>query len=270
MRSTSLADGESIWNIFLILSLSVSHDWTHRCFVTGRKNPPLQPNDPGCDEILYLKCSKPGTKKEFFGLYPACEVVWWKIMIIPIHKNGDRRVCINCRGISLLSLRWKKYAKCLEDAAKQLNQSWRISSAVFVLAVALQTKISHSNKFSRNLANIPQMCMHVLSTSRQHSAVSFGKIVGECCGTVLTAACYWPLCYCYLLTRLRPCRVVNQNHSPCVLDSDKVYAVTTPLHSLFRGHQPGARRHKVARMDHVVTLGLFLKLALTLSVFSHG
>jgi len=48
------------------------------------------------------------------------------------------------RGISLL----KVHAKCLEkDAAKQISQSWSISSAVSVLAITMQNKYSPSSKF---------------------------------------------------------------------------------------------------------------------------
>ena len=35
-------------------------------------------------------------------------------MLIPIHKKGDKKKCTNYRGISLLSLPKKVYAKCLE------------------------------------------------------------------------------------------------------------------------------------------------------------
>jgi len=42
----------------------------------------------------------------------------------------------------------------------------------FVLAVALQTKISLSSKFSRNLGSIPKMSNRVLSTSINHTSGS--------------------------------------------------------------------------------------------------
>ena len=38
-------------------------------------------------------------------------------VIIPIHKKGDKRKCTNYRGISLISVPGKVYAKCLEKNA---------------------------------------------------------------------------------------------------------------------------------------------------------
>ena len=41
----------------------------------------------------------------------------WQInVIIPIHKTGDKRKCTNYRGISLISVPGKVYAKCLEGS----------------------------------------------------------------------------------------------------------------------------------------------------------
>ena len=39
---------------------------------------------------------------------------WQTGVIIPLFKKGDRKQCTNHRGISLLSLSGKVYAKCLE------------------------------------------------------------------------------------------------------------------------------------------------------------
>ena len=39
---------------------------------------------------------------------------WQTSVIIPIHKKGDKRKCTNYRGISLISVPGKVYAKCLE------------------------------------------------------------------------------------------------------------------------------------------------------------
>ena len=39
---------------------------------------------------------------------------WQTSVIIPIHKKGDKRKCTNFRGISLISVPGKVYAKCLE------------------------------------------------------------------------------------------------------------------------------------------------------------
>ena len=45
----------------------------------------------------------------------------WQIsVLIPIHKKGDTRKCTNYRGISLLSLSGKVYAKCLEKRCREI------------------------------------------------------------------------------------------------------------------------------------------------------
>ena len=41
-------------------------------------------------------------------------------MIIPIHKKGDKRKCTNYRGISLISVPGKVYAKCLEKKCRKI------------------------------------------------------------------------------------------------------------------------------------------------------
>jgi len=67
---------------------------------------------------------------------------------------------------------------------------------VFILAIAVQTKISLSSKILRNLGRMPKTFTHVLSTSRQHTAEFLVKSFGKCCGSiVLTPDCYWPSRY---------------------------------------------------------------------------
>ena len=41
-------------------------------------------------------------------------------MILPIHKKGDKRKCNNYRGISLISVPGKVYAKCLEKKCREI------------------------------------------------------------------------------------------------------------------------------------------------------
>ena len=61
-----------------------------------------------------------------------CQVVWklgktprdWQTgVIIPIFKKRDRKQCTNYRGISLLSLPGKVYAKCLERKCREIVES---------------------------------------------------------------------------------------------------------------------------------------------------
>ena len=62
----------------------------------------------------------------------VCKVAWktgkvpqqWQTsVIIPIHKKGDKKKCTNYRGISLLSLPGKVYAKCLEKRCREIVES---------------------------------------------------------------------------------------------------------------------------------------------------
>ena len=41
-------------------------------------------------------------------------------VIIPIHKKVDKRKCTNYRGISLISVPGKVYAKCLEKKCREI------------------------------------------------------------------------------------------------------------------------------------------------------
>ena len=45
---------------------------------------------------------------------------WQTGVIIPIHKKGDNRKCTNHRGISLISVADKVYAKCLEKKRHEI------------------------------------------------------------------------------------------------------------------------------------------------------
>ena len=62
----------------------------------------------------------------------VCQVAWkfgktprdWQTgVIIPIFKKGDCKQCTNYRGISLLSLPGKVYAKCLERKCREIVES---------------------------------------------------------------------------------------------------------------------------------------------------
>ena len=47
---------------------------------------------------------------------------WQTGVVIPIHKKGDKRKCINYRGISLISLPGKVWSKCLEKKCREVVQ----------------------------------------------------------------------------------------------------------------------------------------------------
>ena len=48
---------------------------------------------------------------------------WQTGVIIPTFKKGDRKRCTNYKGISLLSLPGKVYAKCLERKCREIVES---------------------------------------------------------------------------------------------------------------------------------------------------
>ena len=72
------------------------------------------------------------TGEGILWLTRVCQVAWklgktprdWQTgVIIPIFKKGDRKQCTNYRGISLLRLLGKVYAKCLEKKCREIVES---------------------------------------------------------------------------------------------------------------------------------------------------
>ena len=116
------------------------------------------------------------------------------------------------------------YAKCLEKRCREIIAPKLDDTHFgFVPAVALQTKLSLSNKFSKNLGSMPKTSTHVLSTSRKHTTGFLVKIAGGCCRcTVLKAACYWLSDHCIPVQKcVSMLGELNQNRSSLVFDSDK-------------------------------------------------
>ncbi|KAI3355686.1 hypothetical protein L3Q82_004279 [Scortum barcoo] len=62
---------------------------------------------------------------------------WQTGVVVPLFKKGDRRVCSNYRGITLLSLPGKVYARVLERRIRPIVETlgFRRNNAVFVLVV---------------------------------------------------------------------------------------------------------------------------------------
>jgi len=58
-------------------------------------------------------------------------------VVVPIFKKGDRRVCSNYRGITLLSLPGKVYVRVLERRLRLSNLGFKNSSADSVPVVEL-------------------------------------------------------------------------------------------------------------------------------------
>ena len=85
----------------------------------------------GEDEIR-LEVLKALTGEGILWLTGVCQVAWkfgktprdWQTgVIIPIFKEGDRKQCKNYRGISLLSLPGKVYAKGFERRCQEIVES---------------------------------------------------------------------------------------------------------------------------------------------------
>ncbi|KAK3533232.1 hypothetical protein QTP70_013661 [Hemibagrus guttatus] len=102
---------------------------------------------PGVDEIHpeYLK------SLDVVGLSwltRLCNIAWrsgtvpldWAIaVVVPLFKKGDRRVCSNYRGITLLSLPGKVYSRVLERRVRPvLEGSWEFAQPVHMCFVDLE------------------------------------------------------------------------------------------------------------------------------------
>ncbi|KAK3527104.1 hypothetical protein QTP86_010820 [Hemibagrus guttatus] len=87
---------------------------------------------PGVDEICpeYLKSLDVAGLS---WLTRLCIIAWWSGtvpldwaigMVVPLFRKGDRRVCSNYRGITLLSLPGKVYSRVLERRVQPLVKPW--------------------------------------------------------------------------------------------------------------------------------------------------
>ena len=117
----------------------------------------------GCDEIRSEFWKTQNFELEFYGCF--IHVKWPDVLEIhrKIGKLGwsspyTKRALTSgyTKGNSLLSL----IEMCMRSASRKdapiwLSQTWMTPRAFFVLAIALQTKFSLSNKFSRNLGTMP-------------------------------------------------------------------------------------------------------------------
>jgi hypothetical protein len=86
---------------------------------------------PGEDEIR-PEMLKALDQEGVGWLSRVCQVAWksgvapkqWQTgIVVPIYKKGDHRDCSNYRGISLLSLPGKVYAKCLEKRSRSIVEA---------------------------------------------------------------------------------------------------------------------------------------------------
>ncbi|KAK3523662.1 hypothetical protein QTP70_006725 [Hemibagrus guttatus] len=69
---------------------------------------------------------------------------WATEVVIPLFKKGDRRVCPNYRGITLLSLPGKVYSRVLERRVRpELEGSWEFAQPVNMCFVDLEKTFNH-------------------------------------------------------------------------------------------------------------------------------
>ncbi|KAI3372917.1 hypothetical protein L3Q82_023365 [Scortum barcoo] len=145
---------------------------------------------PGVDEIRpeYLK------SLDVVGLSwltRLCNIAWrlgtvpleWQTgVVVPLFKKGDRRVCSNYRGITLLSLPGKVYARVLERRIRPIvdpriqeeqcgfsSRSWNTGPALYPPQGAW-----------RVYGSLPNQSTCALWIWRRHSTVSLVVFCGEC------------------------------------------------------------------------------------------
>uniref|UniRef100_A0A8C6S4J5 Reverse transcriptase domain-containing protein n=1 Tax=Neogobius melanostomus TaxID=47308 RepID=A0A8C6S4J5_9GOBI len=84
---------------------------------------------PGADEIR-LEYLKSLDVVGLSWLTRLCNIEWrsgtvpWIGVVVPLFKKGDRRVCSNYRGITLLSLPGKVYSRVLERRIRPIVEPW--------------------------------------------------------------------------------------------------------------------------------------------------
>ncbi|KAI3361315.1 hypothetical protein L3Q82_013500 [Scortum barcoo] len=157
---------------------------------------PCSGKAPGVDEIRpeYLK------SLDVVGLSwltRLCNIAWrlgtvplvWQTgVVVPLFKKGDRRVCSNYRGITLLSLPregltpgyWREF----ENSADSRTLGFRRNNAVFVLVVEHWTSSIPSTGCLRVYGSLPNQSTCALWIWRRHSTVS---LVVFCGGAPLTS-----------------------------------------------------------------------------------
>ena len=132
------------------------------------------------------RCWNAWLEMEFSGWREcvSCVEVWqnshtdWQTnVVLPIFKKGDRKQCTNYKGISLLSLPEKAYAKCLERKCQEIVES-KLEDAQcgFRPSRCTRTRSSLCSKSSRNLGNVAKISLHALSILKKHMTEFLGIV----------------------------------------------------------------------------------------------
>jgi len=147
-----------------------------------------------------------------------------------------------------------------------------IPSAVFVQAVELQTKVSLSSIFLRNLRSVPKTSTHVLSNSRKHTTGFFVK-------SVAGVRCWWlPVTARQVTASLtRSVSVsgeLNHDRSSVVLDSCKVVCCHILFYILHQCWEPicypGPHKLWIIAVRPKITINFILKFYLYLHTRDRG
>jgi len=171
-----------------------------------------------------LKCSNPWSKKQFMADTCVSSVlVFWKSTERLANWGYRPNTQPTTGGFLFLASLEKHMPSALKkDPAKWLKQSWMIPSAVFVPAVALQTKFSLSSKFSRNLECAKDDHTCFVDFEKAHHRVSPVKLWGMLREYGIDNRLLLTSSNCIPVRKFVSVpREINHNRSPLVLDSDK-------------------------------------------------
>ena len=137
---------------------------------------------PGVDEVR-LDFLKALDVVGLSWLTRLCSIAWtsgavpldWQTgVVVPLFKKGDRRVCSNYRGITLLSLPGLFGGAGKEGLSDSRNLGFRRSNVVFVQVVEQWTSSTPSAGSLRVHGSLPNQSTCVLWNWRRHSTVSAG------------------------------------------------------------------------------------------------
>ena len=161
----------------------------------------MHAKEPEAHQVAILENIKPETLKavNMYGvrcLTRVCKVAcrtgqapkqWQTSVIIPIHKKRDKRKCTNYRGISLIIVPGKVYAKCLEKKCRKIFES-KLTDAqwVFVLVEAQWTRSSPL----RSRGNMQMRSMHVVLILKKYMIAFLETNFGRCCYSMALVASY--------------------------------------------------------------------------------
>ena len=120
---------------------------------------------------------------------------WQTSVIIFIHKKGDKKKCTNYRGISLISVPGKVYAKCLEKKCREIVEPKLTDARCrFRPRRSKWTRSLPCSKSLRSRGNMRKRSMHVLLILKKHMIALLETSFGWCCYSMALVTRYYN-CY---------------------------------------------------------------------------